>query len=68
MALGTCLCAVEAGTARASDIAQRDAGSDMCKDGDGQDEVFQAGGLVDWSREQEVGFTGRDGAGDQRDK
>lgn len=40
----------------------------MCEDGDGEDEVFQTGGLVDWSREQEVGFTGRDGAGNQWDE
>lgn len=40
----------------------------MCEDGDGEDEVFQAGGLVDWSREQEVGLAGGDGAGNQRDE
>jgi hypothetical protein len=40
VALGTCLCAVEAGATRASDVSQCDAGCDMCEDGDGEDEVF----------------------------
>jgi hypothetical protein len=61
MALGTGLGAVEARTARAADIAQRDAGCDVCEDGDGEDQVFQAGRLVGGSREQQLGLAGGDG-------
>lgn len=40
----------------------------MCEDRDGEDEMFQTGGLVDWSREQEVGLASGDRAGNQRDE
>jgi hypothetical protein len=37
------------------------------EDGEGEDEVFQTRGLVDWSREEEVGFAGGDGLGEEGD-